>query len=268
MVVCPIITAPYYLCLDIYGNQLAIIKAHPVFHQYAFSICLFTGIIGSILSAVHTAINKKDINYPQELLDCFNRVVQLKKKRFIGKINNIYPKSDVFKIITIPKDQITQSSIEYCALLSKIFKIPVEDIDITIIDYKEPTPDYFFKNRQNVKHTDPKHLLAEKSVASECKEQGIPVYISDKLEANAENRYYLSKSDKAKPGGSAFCYPVVINGERIKAQYLITITTYGKKFSDSPYNISEADTQMILKNIAERIELELELQSIRKFIYK
>jgi hypothetical protein len=266
MIICPIITTPYYLCLDIYGNELNFIKTHPEFHKYAFCICLIIGGCGALLIALHEFLNKKNFRHQHDILECFNKVVLLKKKRFIDKLNNIFPNSRVFQIITHPKDQITQSSIEYRSLLSKIFDIPVEDIDITIIDYLLDPPNYLFKNRQNVKHTDPVHLLSEKSVAAECKKQGIYVYIADKIKASSENKYYLSNSDKAKPGGSAFCYPVIINGERIKAQYLITITTYGRKFSDSPYEIDENETQMILKNIAERIELELELQSMKNYL--
>ena len=155
---------------------------------------------------------------------------------------------------------------EYCNLLSRIFNIPVDDIDITIINYSVNPPTYFFQNRLNVKHTNPQQLLSEKSVAAKCKKEGTSIYIADKEAASAEESYYLSKSDKGKKGGSAFCYPVLIDSKNIKAQYLITITTYGKKFSDSVNDVDENSTKMILLNIAARIELELELQSIKNYM--
>ena len=51
----------------------------------------------------------------------------------------------------------------------------------------------------------------------------------------------------------------------IDNKYIITISTYGKRFCDSPSVITEDSTKNILQNIAERIELELDLQAIKDY---
>ena len=259
-----ILTAPYYLCLDIWGIEWKWVANYKDVHMALFIFLVGIECLGSLFVAFFSFFSKTKKDFSSEILDCFDNVVQLKKKRFLNKLNDIAPNSNIFKIITHPYNQIQQSSMVYCNMISEIFGIEKDDVDITIIDCLNSK--FFFQNRNNMKHTDPVKILSEKSAALYCKNRGIPIYISDKEKGEKNGAYYMSDSDRTKLPGSAFCYPVFVKGKIISAEYIITISTYGKKFSDSPFAIDRELTEKILKNIAERIELELELNTIRGFM--
>ena len=265
MIACPIIAGPYYLCLDVFGDKWKWISLHPVFHQCLFFIFIAIGTLTSLLHAIYEYANRNSKDYSQDVLDCFNNVVKLKKTRFLSKLSDIAPQSNIFKIITHPIDQIQQSSVEYYTLLARIFKIPQDHIDITIIDDTTAPPKFIFQKNQNTKHTHPQQLLSEKSTASLCIDRGLPIYIADKNKSEKSKEYFISNSDRIMGNGSIYCYPVLINKSSIQHKYIITISTYGKRFCDSPSVITEDSTKNILQNIAERIELELDLQAIKDY---
>jgi hypothetical protein len=260
----PVMINAYFLCLDVHGDDWPILKNNKTFHDILFISLLLVSFIVGILIALRNTLSINRERMFMEMIGCFGSSVKTKCDRFRRKFPNISPNCNVFKIITEPIEQIENSSQFYCKLIENIFGLPQDSVDITVIHMDEAGHHYEFQAQKNTKHMDLSLLMNEKSAAAQCLSSGVEMLVACKNEAANNGEYLLSDTDKRSLPGSAYCYPVVL-GKPFGTSYIITITTFGKRFCGPRNENGKEAAKIVLKEIAKRIELELILQAMKEY---
>ena len=199
----------------------------------------------------------------QEFIAATAKIVRAKAHRFRAALEVLRP-TRRFEQITKPTVQIDiiMSAVE--GFFRKEFGLRENQMDITILMSKGDQPWQFFMQMQKGwNHGQPQQLFDRGSAAAFARQSGEPVFHPCKLEAARNGLFKLSKRDVDRKSGSAFIHPVKFNlpsGEY--HEFIINIVTYGKRFC-SPYDeLAVEDTEIFLREITNRIELELCLQAI------
>jgi hypothetical protein len=147
------------------------------------------------------------------------------------------------------------------------FGLEQKNIGITILQ-GDPTNDrwwFCLKCDMQKQHTPPKKLMAGPSAARACFESGDSLFIPDIRKGVQEGMFFESERSKSSGIGSVFCKPVRITVGRIEYYYIFTIAVYGQTLC-TPYDPDDCTAcERILDELADRIELELYLYSIRKY---
>ncbi|WP_417686389.1 hypothetical protein [Pseudidiomarina gelatinasegens] len=269
--VIPPVVGLYYGTLDIWGNEWDVVKNHVETHQVIFTILagatLFVLFFKGIREFTEGAVTKKYQELTQAILEFFNTLVKKKRDRFFNKARKLKPKGDIFKAITHPKDQLEHVLDGTKELLSKGFGINRKNISITVIqgNLKDDTWFYAMKCDQQKQHTKAKRIMTESSAAKYCFDTGDSLFLADIRDGVKGGIFYPSERSSSAKTGSLFCKPVRITVSNVEFVYIFTIAVYGTNLC-TPYDENECVAcEKILDEVADRVELELYLYSIKQY---
>lgn len=270
MVIPPIIGL-YYGTLDIWGNDWSWIKDKKDLHEVVFTVlAAFTVVvlfIKGLVEAVQGEVNKRYGKLMESMLLFFNSLVKKKRDRFFNKAKSLKPSSDVFRHITQPKDQLEHVLDGTKTFLMNGLNIDAKNIGITIIqgDTKGGKWWYELKCDTQKQHTKAKDIMTGNSTAKYCFESGDSMFIPDIRKGVKENLFFQSERSLKTKTGSIFCKPVRISVNAVEYVYIFTIAVFGQSLC-SPYDEEECRAcEKILDEIADRVELELYLHSMKQY---
>lgn len=272
-VVVPPVVGLYYGTLDIWGDEWSWVKDKKDIHELVFTTLSAGTVLILFLKGVREAaegnVSKKYQLLTESILQFFNGLVKKKRDRFFNKAKTLKPTADIFKIITQPKDQLEHVLDGTKTFLINGFSINQKNIGITIIQ-GDPGDNrwwYALKCDTQKQHTKPKDLMGEdsNSTARYCYESGDSLFIPDIRKGVKEGMFFESPRSKASEIGSIFCKPVRIQVGAIEYVYIFTIAVFGQHIC-TPYDEDECVAcEKILDEVADRVELELYLFSIKQY---
>lgn len=267
----PPIVGLYYGTLDIWGEDWTWIKDKKAIHELIFSVlATFTVLIlflKAISETIKGEVHRRYTILIESMLFFFNTLVKKKRDRFYNKAKHLKPSGDVFKLITQPKDQLEYVLDGTKNFLINGFDIDAKHIGITIIqgDPKNNKWWYELKCDTQKQHTKAKDLMTKKSTASHCIESGDSIFIPDIRKGKKEGVFFDSERSAKAGVGSIFCKPVRITVNNMEYVYVFTIAVFGKNICSS-YDEEECRAcENILDEIADRVELELYLHSMKQY---
>lgn len=269
--VIPPVVGLYYGTLDIWGDEWSWIKDHKATHQFIFSFLAGATIVILFFKGLSEAgkgvVAKRYQILTDSMIGFFNELVKKKRDRFNNKAKSLKPNGDIFKTITQPKDQLEYVLDGTKRLLINGFGIDPKSIGITIVqgNLKDSRWWYEFQCDSQKQHTKPKDLMSGQSTAKHCFDSGDSIFIPDIRKGIKEGVFF--ESDRSKKGGvgSIFCKPVRVNVGGLEYVYIFTIAVFGE-FLCTPYDEEECRAcEKIMDEVADRVELELYLHSIKQY---
>lgn len=269
--VIPPIVALYYGALDIWGDDWSWIKDNKEAHEVVFSIlAAFTILIlfiKGISEAGKGAVYRRYNHLMESMLLFFNGLVKKKKDRFYNKAKHLKPTGDVFNLITQPIDQLEHVLDGTKSFLINGFEIKPKNVGITIIQGNPQTKKWWYalKCDTQKQHTKAKDLMEGKSTAKYCYDNGDSVFIPDIRKGIKEGVFFESERSSKSEVGSIFCKPVRISVNNTEFVYIFTIAIFGQ-YLCTPYDEDECKAcEKILDEVADRVELELYLYSMKQY---
>ncbi|NHN37208.1 hypothetical protein G8764_07900 [Pseudomaricurvus alcaniphilus] len=261
----------YYGTLDIWGDDWAWISEKKGLHELIFSVFATFTILVLFLKAISEAakgeIDKQYAKLMEAMLLFFNTLVKKKRDRFFNKAKHLKPNSDVFRLITQPKDQLEHVLDGTKSFLINGLAIDPKNIGITIIQGDITTNKWWYELKCDTQkqHTKARDLMAGKSTASYCFESGDSIFIPDIRKGIKEGVFFQSDRSSKAGVGSIFCKPVRITVNSQEYVYIFTIAVFGQNVC-APYDEEECRAcEKILDEIADRVELELYLHSLKQY---
>lgn len=273
-VVVPGLSALYFLCLDVWGDDWRIIKDYKSDHEFIFSFLISASLL--ILIVRGTAdwyegkSDKAYIAFMEQFSILTSKLVTRKLERFKDEALKLKPNGNTFRQITQPKDQINLILGEIESLLLANFGVKKKQVCITVMHQNPKTNTWYYEYETNKgwRHTKAQTLINEGSAAAECLKTGEPIFHPCKKIASRSKQYFLSERDKISGIGSVFCYPAVTKNPDYTDNYIVSIVTYGKRLCD-PLDKDQAEAIAdIFSDICQRIDLELTLHSIKKWQFE
>ncbi len=270
-IVIPPLVGLYYGILDIWGDEWSIIKDHRDVHELVFGIFAVLTIIILVVKGISEQLKGSIQKNYQVILESmiifFNGLVKKKKDRFFQRAKGVRPKADIFKNITRPEDQLPYVLDGTKDLLRDCFDIDPKNVGITIIQGSLSKDKWWhsFKCDSQKQHTRAKTIMEGPSTARYCFETGESVFIPDIRKGIKEQVFLPSNRSKKTPYGSIFCKPVRIQVNSIEYVYIFTVVVYGQ-FLCTPYDEDECKAcEYLLDEVADRVELELYLHSMKTY---
>lgn len=270
-VVIPPLVGLYYGTLDIWGDDWIWVREKKDLHEFVFTILASTTVLVLFVKGLREAaegnVTKKYQVLTESILQLFNGLVKKKRDRFYNNAKNLKPTADIFKIITQPKDQLEHVLDGTKTFLINGFSIEAKNIGITVIqgDPKNDKWWYALQCDTQKQHTKTREIMAGKSTARYCFETGDSLFIADIRKGQKEGLFFESNRSKLSETGSIFCKPVRIVVGGVEYVYIFTIAVFGQNLC-TPYDADECRAcEKILDEVADRIELELYLYSIKQF---
>lgn len=270
-VVVPPIVGLYYGTLDIWGDDWGWVKDRKEIHELIFTVLAASTVLilffKGVREAAEGSVSKRYQLLTESILQFFNGLVKKKRDRFFNKAKNLKPTADIFRIITHPKDQLEHVLDGTKTFLINGFSINSKNIGITIIQGR-PSDNrwwYALKCDTQKQHTKPRDLMSGSSTARYCYESGDSLFIPDVRKGIKEGMFFESARSKATETGSIFCKPVRIKVGNLEYVYIFTIAVFGQHLC-TPYDEDECIAcEKILDEVADRVELELYLFSIKQY---
>ncbi|PTB91830.1 hypothetical protein C9974_14560 [Marinobacter sp. B9-2] len=268
----PPIVALYYGTLDIWGDEWQWVNEYSQVHEVIFTIlATFTILVmflKGVSQAAQGAVTKRYTELTKALIQFFNGLVKKKKDRFHGKALHLKPTADIFRKITHPKDQLEFVLDGTKTLLCNGMGIEQKNIGITIIQ-GNPAENkwwYMLKCDRQRQHTKAGQIMNSDSTAKYCYETGDSLFISDIRKGKQQAAFFSSdRSSAANEIGSIFCKPVRIKVDSTEFVYIFTIAVFGQHMC-TPYDPDESEAcERILDEVADRVELELYLHSMKEY---
>lgn len=270
MVIPPIVML-YYGTLDIWGDDWKWIKDHKDFHEFIFTIlAAFTFLVLFIKGISETfkgAVTKKYELLTESLIAFFNGLVKKKRDRFYHKAKSLKLTEDAFKRITQPIDQLEHVLDGTKRFLVDGLEIDQKNIGITIIQGNPSENKWWYELKcdSQKQHTRARDLMTGESTAKYCFDHGDSLFIPDLRKGIKEGVFFESSRSKKTGKGSIFCKPVRVTVSNVDYVYIFTIAVYGQ-YLCTPYDEIECRAcEKILDEVADRVELELYLHSIKQF---
>jgi hypothetical protein len=267
----PPIVGLYYGTLDIWGDDWSWVKDHKDIHELIFTVLAALTILVLFIKGIAETgkgiVAKKYQVLMESMILFFNELVKKKRDRFYNKAKILKLNGDVFKIITQPRDQLEHVLDGTKRFLMSGLAIDQKNIGITIIQ-GNPSENkwwYALKCDAQKQHTKAKDLMNNASTARYCFDSGDSLFIPDIRKGVKERLFYESDRSKKTGIGSIFCKPVRITVSNIDYVYIFTIAVFGQHLC-TPYDEDECRAcEKILDEVADRVELELYLDSIKQF---
>lgn len=270
MVIPPIVML-YYGTLDIWGDDWKWIKDNKDLHEFIFTLlAAFTVLvlfIKGISEAFKGVVAKRYDLLTESLISFFNGLVKKKRDRFYQKAKSLKQREDAFKRITQPIDQLEHVLDGTKRFLVDGLKIDQKNIGITIIQGipNENRWWYELKCDSQKQHTRARDLMNGESTAKYCFDHGDSLFIPDLRKGIKEGVFFESSRSKKTGKGSIFCKPVRVTVSNIDYVYIFTIAVYGQ-YLCTPFDETECRAcEKILDEVADRVELELYLHSMKQF---
>ncbi|WNZ54779.1 hypothetical protein QT397_18105 [Microbulbifer sp. MKSA007] len=270
----PAFTTMYYLTLDIWGDDFALIKNNIEFHQSAFLTLLFITslviIFKTISELLHSKVSKQKNEITKALIMLFKSLVNKKKRRFFDKAKHLKPTGDTFKAITHPKEQLEYVLAETKRFLVEAFGLDAKNIAITIIQGNPREDKWWYELRCETqrKYARARDIMNGNSTAATCFQSGDSLLIPDIRKGIKENMFEHSKRSRDAKQGSIYCKPVRITVNNCNYVYIFSIAVYGQNICPADSNEDFKACENVLDDIADRVELELYLHSMRKYRFQ
>lgn len=269
--VIPPIVGLYYGTLDIWGDHWKLVKDYQAIHEVIFILLAgFTILIlfiKGIAEAAQGNATRKYVALTESLLTFFNELVKKKKDRYSNKAKDLKPNGDIFKIITHPKDQLEHVLDGTKRFLISGMNIDPKNIGITIIQGNPADGRWWYdlKCDSQKQHTKASDLMVVPSTAKYCFDSGDSLFIPDIRKGVEQGLFYESDRSKKTGVGSIFCKPVRVKVSNVEYVYIFTIAVFGETLC-TPYDEAECRAcEKILDEVADRVELELHLHSMKQF---
>lgn len=270
-VLLPITVAFYHGTLDIWGDDWGFIVKYKDTHElvFTFSIFITVAILSIHVVSEHSKsrVTKRYEEIIGSTMAFFNELVKSKRDRFHKKAKSLSYGADPFKKITQPQEQIEASIYGIIRLLNSVLGIDKKNIEITIMSHDAVNEKwiYLFSNDKQKRLTKPKVLMDSRSTARHCLNTGESVFIADIRKGIKEGIFFESERSKVSKTGSIYCKSIRVNVSERKYTYIFTICVYCENVC-TPYDADECRTcENVFDEIADRIELELCLYSIKHF---
>ncbi|MFA0813760.1 hypothetical protein [Microbulbifer epialgicus] len=272
----PAIVGLYYGTLDIWGDDWKWVTNYKGIHELTFStlaiVTIVTLILKGISQSLRSKVRARQNTLTEALLDLFNKLVKKKRDRFYNKAKHLSPRKDVFNLITHPDDQLGHALDETKNFLIEGLGIDSKNIGITIIQgdpHAKTKKWWYFKKCDSQKqHTRPQDLMSYNSTASYCYKTGDSIFLPDIRKGIKEGVFYESTRSRNGKLGSIFCKPVRITVKNRIYVYIFTIAVFGQNVC-SPIDEDDCRAcERVFDEIADRIELELYLYSMKQYRYK
>lgn len=268
----PPIIGLYYGTLDIWGDEWNWVVEHKARHEFIFTLLAALTVVILFLKGVSqyckgVVVTRYNL-LVEGLLNLFGGLVKKKKDRFFNKAKTLKPRQNTFKEITHPKDQIEFLLDGLKNYLVNGFNIEKKNIGITIIQ-GEPEANkwwYAFKCDAQRQHTKARTLIDGQSTARYCLDSGDSIFISDIRKGIKDGVFMPSERSKKTDIGSIFCKPVRLHSKGKEYVYVFTLAIFGQHLC-TPFDENECRAcESILDEIADRVELELYLYSIKESV--
>lgn len=267
----PPVLGLYYGTLDIWGGEWAIVKDFKEVHEFVFTITAAATVLILFLRAVSEALQGQVQRKYQAILQAtmifINELVKKKKDRFHNSAKDIKPKGDAFRIITQPQDQLEFLIDGTRRLLRDAFVIDYKNVEITIIQgsHTEGKWWYLLQTDKQRQHTKAKAIIDGQSTAKYCLDTGDSLLVPDIRKGEKEKVFLPSARSQKAALGSIYCKPVRVLVGGKEYVYVFTVCVYGELIC-TPYDALECKAcERLLDEVAERVELELCLHSIKSF---
>lgn len=259
------LTGLYYTVIDLFGDDLPFISNYKYLHQGVVLTLVATTMIFTFIHWLVGKNKKKELEEAIEVTNNFittlANIVACKVKRFEEKAKTL--KKNKFNYITLPGEQIKFIYAQAIDFLRKQFRLAEDEIDITILEKLDDKDWKYWESHQSWKRTEPNMLFKHNSAASVALQSGEYRFIASKEDASSKKEYFLSKRDLEKGDGSIFIAPITVFCKNIKYEYIISISSYGKRFANPWDEIAYKSAYTFLREISRRIELELHLKTIK-----
>ena len=263
-IVFPVLMLGYFGLLD-YFPDIEWISKYKEVHFKIFGVFVLLECIARILDYARerceesvTARRKSTV---VELLAAVSEIVQTKVTRFREALPRIGSRSP-FNVITQPIDQMNAIATRIEDLFKKLGAIPDDCLDVTILRSADGVAwEWVFGFQRNYRRPEAKILMEEssRSTAKLAYESGNEQFFASKQQAEAARNYQFGERDRQKGDGSIYCKPVKIKVPDRDENFIVTFTSYGTKLCDPFDDASTSVWQMICREFARRIELELVL---------
>lgn len=270
-IIIPPLIGLYYGTLDVWGDEWGIVKNYKAIHEFIFTVSASFTVLILFLRAVSQTFQGQIQSKYQEIIQAtmifINEVVKKKKDRFHESAKGIRPKADIFKAITKPQDQIDFLLDGTRRLLRDAFGIEYKNIEITIIQGNNLDGKWWYlhQTEKQRQHTKAKDIVDGKSTARYCLDTGDSILVPDIRKGLKEEIFLPSDRSKKSQLGSIYCKPVRVNVGDKEYVYIFTVCVYGELIC-TPYDEVECKAcERLLDEVAERVELELCLHSIKSF---
>ena len=273
-VLLPAFAGAYFLTLDVWGTDLDFIKNHIPTHKKVFLGLLVATLSSQIFKAISDGLAKESQGAYARFLEDFmlltGRVVEFKLARFRKTAKSLKPKSDAFKAITQPNDQVSYIIDQSLAWIRHSFGLAEDQLSITVIQIRNGGSKVFyaFEEPQGWNRTKAKSIMGSESAAAACNKSGEPVFYADKKSAIEERKYFMSDRDSDRKIGSIYCYPTIVALPGSSEKFIISITTYGKLLCQPDDDEATGIAQSILRELCRRVELELTLRAVRQWKFE
>lgn len=270
MVVPPIVGL-YYGTLDIWGKEWSWIANNIAMHEFIFTLlACFTVLVlfmKGIAEAWKSIAARRYQLMLESMITLFNDLVKKKKDRFNDRARGLDIKQDFFAMVAHPKDQLEHALSGTKRFLIFAFGIVDQHIGITIIQ-GNPTQNrwwYAFQCDPQRRHHKASDLMNNASTAKYCYDSGDSLFIPDIRKGAKDGVFRHSKRSTRNGIGSIFCKPVRTTVGKVDYCYVFTIAVFGE-YLCTPYDEGECRAcEKILNEVADRVELELYLHSMKQF---
>lgn len=270
-IVIPPIVGLYYGTLDIWGDDWDWVKNYKEIHKTIFillaALTILILFIKGAAEAGRSVANRKYQALLESMISFFNELVKKKKDRFSNKAKTLRPTGDIFKTITQPKDQLEHVLDGTKRFLISGFGVDPKNIGVTIIQGVPSDGKWWYELQcdSQRQHYKAKDLMNSASTAKYCLDSGDSLFVSDIRKGQKEGCFHQSDRSKKTGIGSIFCKPVRVKVGMIEYVYIFTISVFGE-YLCTPYDEAECRAcEKILDEVADRVELELHLHSIKQF---
>lgn len=267
----PPILGLYYGTLDIWGGEWDVVKNYKAIHEFVFLITASATVLILFLRAVSEALQGQVRSKYQGILQAtmvfINELVKKKKDRFHKSARDVKPKTEVFKVITQPLDQLEFLIDGTRRLLRDAFGIDYKNVEITVIQgsHTEAKWWYLLQTDKQRQHTKAKTIIEGQSAANYCLRTGDSILVPDIRKGEKEGVFLPSDRSKKAGKGSVYCKPVRVSVGHKEYVYVFTVCVYGELIC-TPYDDVECKAcERLLDEVSERVELELCLHSIKSF---
>lgn len=220
-----------------------------------------------------SGLSQKKFSYAETLYEVLNTSSSsIIEQGVIEKLNYIedllYNGSEIVRLKPIKKPCNTLKNItsEMVKVLSKLltFKqhnIKEKDLCVNIYyNFPQEDKDKWYKTHsvKQQKGLTIEELMNPNSTFSEAlNSTQYYVYYNDKKEANNHKHYIIDNEDDKYLNGSIACFLYdVINNDKVYIKFMITVASYGKKFSKSN---SEEENENIALNLKKHVFSEYEI---------
>lgn len=269
-IVFPVLMLGYFGVLDFFSEFQWIAKNKDV-HFKIFGVFVILECLARIFDYARErceeSVTARRKSIVVELLAAVSEIVQTKVTRFREALPRIGSKSP-FNVITQPIDQMNAIATRIEDLFKKLGAIPDDCLDVTILRLADGvTWEWVFGFQRNYKRPEANTLMetSSRSTAKMAYESGNEQFFASKQQAAAAMNYQFGERDRQKGDGSIYCKPVKIEAPDREEHFIVTFTSYGSKLCDPFDDASTNVWQMICREFARRIELELVLLCMKEW---